>query len=83
MKATIQRIRESIPLGTVYRVSCLDYVVTTRLRFTNGEYAILIEAPETKLLKLSKMFEFCPDKQNIKLEVGDDVTSYIPANLFS
>lgn len=77
MKATVQRVRESVYMGTYYRVSCLNFVIQTKDRFSNGEHAILVEDKDgVSLRKLSKLFEKLSIGESIELTVGQEVTEY-------
>lgn len=83
MKATIQRVRECVQEGSLYKVLCLDLVVTSRFRYSNGEYVILIEDETPFLIKIRKLFDFIAETEEVSFNIGEDITLLIPAELLS
>lgn len=84
MRATIQRVREVKKTTDGFLVSCKNFEIKTKKIFQNGDYVILLEGENNKLLEIRKMFDFldCSEDKEIRFDSGDDVTEYIPAVFF-
>ena len=84
MKASIQRIREIKKTTDGYLVYCTSFEIKTKKMFYNGQYVILLEGVDIKILDIKKMFDFVniSESRNLEFDIGEDVTEYIPAGLF-